>query len=64
MGCLATCRRIARANLAPYNDVIGNYVSAGGRLHLYSYLEKLKERALYTDTDSFVFINQEMARHW
>ena len=38
------------------NDVIGSYVTAGARLHLYSYLDKLQERALYTDTDSVVFI--------
>ena len=38
------------------NDVIGSYVTAGARLHLYDYLEKLQERALYTDTDSVVFI--------
>ena len=38
------------------NDVIGIYVTAGARLHLYDYLDKLKDRALYTDTDSVVFI--------
>ena len=38
------------------NDVIGSYVTAGARLHLYSYLDKLQERALYTDTNSVVFI--------
>ena len=38
------------------NDVIGCYVTAGARLHLYSYLDKLQERALYTDTDSVLFI--------
>ena len=38
------------------NDVIGNYVTAGARLLLYGYLDKLQERALNTDTDSVVFI--------
>jgi len=38
------------------NDVIGSYVTARARLHLYSYLDRLQERALYTDTDSVVFI--------
>jgi len=38
------------------NEVIGSYVSAGARLHLYDYLDKLQERSLYTDTDSVVFI--------
>jgi len=38
------------------NDVIGSYVTAGARLHLYRYLDELQERALYTDTDSVLFI--------
>jgi hypothetical protein len=38
------------------NDVIASYVTAGGRLHLYSYLDTLQERALYTDTNSVIFI--------
>jgi len=38
------------------NDVIGSYVTAGARLHLYGYLDKLQERALYIDTDSVVFV--------
>jgi hypothetical protein len=37
------------------NDVIGSFVTAGARLHLYSYLDKLKEHALYCDTDSVIF---------
>jgi len=36
--------------------VIESYVTAGARLHLYGYLDKLQERALYTDTNSVVFI--------
>jgi len=38
------------------NAVIGIYVTAGARLHLYSSLDKLQDSALYTDTDSVVFI--------
>ena len=38
------------------HDVIGSYVTAGARLHLYGYIDKLQERALYTDTDNVVFI--------
>jgi len=44
------------SNLRHTNEVIGNYVTAGARLHLYGYLDKLKESALYTDKDSVVFI--------
>jgi len=43
-------------NLRHTNDVIGSYVTAGARLHLYSCLDKVQERELYTDTDSVVFI--------
>jgi hypothetical protein len=35
------------------NDAIGAYVTAGARLHLYSYLDRLKDKAIYTDTDSY-----------
>ena len=38
------------------NDVIASYVTAGGRMHLYSYLDTLQKRALYTDTDSVIYI--------
>jgi hypothetical protein len=37
------------------NDVIGSYVTAGGRIHLYSYIDTLQERALYSDTDSVIY---------
>ena len=38
------------------NEVIGAYVIAGARLHLYKYLDKLQERAIYFDTDSVIFV--------
>ena len=38
------------------NNVIGAYVTAGARLHLYSYLDRLQERAIYCDTDSVVYV--------
>ena len=34
------------------NEVIGAYVTSGARIHLYSFLDKLQEKAIYTDTDS------------
>ena len=43
-------------NLRHTNEVLGSYVTAGARLHLYGYLDKLQEIALYFDTDSVVFI--------
>jgi hypothetical protein len=36
--------------------VIASYVTSSARLHLYGYLDKLKERALYCYTDSVVYI--------
>jgi len=38
------------------NGVIGLYVTAVAFLHLYSYLDRLKQRALYCDTDSIMFV--------
>jgi len=38
------------------NEVIGAYVTAGARIHLYGFLDKLQEKAVYTDTDSVTFI--------
>ena len=38
------------------NEVIGAYVTAGARNHLYGFLDKLQEKAIYTDTDSVIFI--------
>lgn len=35
---------------------IASYVTATARLKLYSYLEQLKERVLYFDTDSIIFV--------
>ena len=43
-------------NLRHTNEVIGAYVTAAARLHLYSYLDRLGERALYCDTDSVLFV--------
>lgn len=36
---------------------IASYVTATARLMLYSYLEQLKERVLYFDTDSIIFVD-------
>jgi hypothetical protein len=41
------------------NEVIGAYVSTGARIHLYRYLDLLQERALYCDTDSVFYIQDE-----
>ena len=38
------------------NEVIGAYVIAGARIHLYRYVEWLQEKAIYCDTDSTIYI--------
>lgn len=40
------------------NVVIAAYTTALARLQLYSYIEQLKERALYVDTDSVLFVSK------
>ena len=43
-------------NLRHTNELIGAYVTAGARIHLYRYLVRLGERAIYCDTDSVIYI--------
>ena len=43
-------------NLRHTNKVIGAYVTAGARIHLYRYLDRLCERAIFCDTDSVIYI--------
>jgi hypothetical protein len=38
------------------NEVIGAYVTAGARIHLYSFLDRLQDKAIYTDTDSVIYV--------
>jgi hypothetical protein len=38
------------------NEVIGAYVTTGARIHLYRYLDKLQERAIYCDSDSVIYV--------
>ena len=45
-------------SLCHANQVIAAYVVCGGRMHLYAYLDKLGERALYCDTDSVIFVQK------
>ena len=45
-------------NLPHTNEVVGSFVTAGARIHLYAYLDKLQDRAIYTDTDSVIYIQK------
>ena len=38
------------------NEVLVAYVSAGTKFHLYNYLDRLGERAIYCETDSLIYI--------
>ena len=46
-------------NLRHTNEVLGAYVTTGARIHLYRYLDRLGERAIYCDTDSVIYIQNE-----
>jgi len=43
-------------NLRHTNEVIGAYVTAGARINLYRYLDRLRENAMYCDTDSVIYV--------
>jgi len=43
-------------NLRHTNEVIDAYITAGARIHLYRYLDRLGEKSLYCDTDSVIYI--------
>jgi len=45
------------------NDVIGAYVAAGAKIHLYSILDRLQENAINCDTDTVTFI-QSSGESW
>jgi len=46
-----------RVPILPHtNEVIGAYVTAGALIHLYSYLDRLQDKAIYCDTDSVLYI--------
>jgi hypothetical protein len=39
-----------------HSNVIATYITAGGRIYLYSYLDSLRDKALFCQTDSVVYI--------
>jgi hypothetical protein len=41
------------------NEVLEAYVMSSVRIHLYSYLDRLQEKALFCDTDSVFYIQIE-----
>ena len=43
-------------NLRHTIEVIGAYVTVGARIHLYQYLDRVEEKALYCDTDSILYV--------
>ena len=46
-------------NLSHTNEVIGSFVTAGARIRVNYYLDKLRERAICTDTDSVIYIQND-----
>ena len=45
-------------NLHHTNEVIGAYVTASARMHLYGYLDRLQENAISCDTDSLMLFSR------
>jgi len=57
--CWISWRHVDEArgpSLRHTNEAIASFLSADARLHLYSYLDMLKEHAVYFNTDSAIFI--------
>ena len=50
-------------DLTHTNKVIGDYVTAGARISLYGFLNRLQENEIYLDTGSVIFI-QPSAKSW
>ena len=49
-------------NLRHTNEVIGAYVTSGARIHLYCYLDRLKENAIYCDTFCYLHTAEKRTR--
>ena len=49
-------------NLKYTTEVIGAYVTAGARIHLYRFFDRLQENSIYCDTDSVTFIQPSANR--
>jgi hypothetical protein len=47
-------------NLKHTNEVLGTYVTAGARLRLYHFLDRVQDNTLYCDTDSIIFVQKEI----
>ena len=41
------------------NEIVWSFVTAGARIHLYTYLENLQDSAIYTDTDTVIDIQKD-----
>jgi hypothetical protein len=41
------------------NEVIGAFVTAGTKIHLHKYLDRLKQKEIYCDRDSVIFIQPD-----
>ena len=54
----ASWRHIAEETVSnlQHTEVIGPYVTAEAKIHLYGYVGSLQKRALYWDTDSVIYI--------
>jgi hypothetical protein len=44
------------------NEIVGAFVTASARIHFYFYLDRLKDKAIYCDTDSVIYV-QPVDKH-
>ena len=51
-------------NLQHTNEFIGAYVTAGARIHLYNYLDRLENGWLYCDTASGIYVQPTTESPW
>jgi len=46
-------------NLRHTNEVVWSFVTEGASLHIYAFLDKFQDRAIYTDTDNVIYIQKD-----
>ena len=59
MDFIEVCCRREDSQLASYKWGHRVICNSCARIHLYAYLDKLQERAIYTDTDSIIYIQDD-----
>jgi hypothetical protein len=45
------------------NEVIGVFVTAGARIYIYSYMNRLQDKAIYCNTDTCIYVQPNEDPH-